>query len=121
MFVLTMYGKQLGKFKLTKLTSAITTKIVSLLFPFGTWTLTLLFYYCVTRGKKHPVGDKWNLYWSFLRLLGFIIIVVSVWFFKPAAQVRMLTMRTFRGTCGTKREATVTLLCDTDTESFVVN
>jgi len=35
-FALTMYCKQLGKYQLMKFSSALTTKIISLVFPFGT-------------------------------------------------------------------------------------
>jgi len=92
-----MYFKQRGKFSLIKATSAITTKIISLVFPFGTWAFSLLTFYCITVGKKrHPVGDGWNWKWSPLRLLGFIIIVGSVWLFKAAGEARKITVRSFR-------------------------
>jgi len=98
-FALTMYCKQLGKFQLMKFSNAVTTKIISLVFPFGTWAFSLLTFYCITEGKeRHPVGDGWNWKWSPLRLLGFIIIVGSVWSFKSAEEARNMTKTTFRTT-----------------------
>lgn len=89
-FVLFCYGRELGKLKLTKYSSAVTAKIVSLVFPFGTWALTLLIYFCVTEGEYHPLGGPWNMPWSFLRLAGFILTVISVWFFKYAAKAKVM-------------------------------
>jgi len=88
LFVIFSYGRDLGKLKLTKYSSAVTAKVIAVLFPFGTWALSLLIYYLVSEGKEHPVGDRWYNPWSFLRLAGFILIVVSVYFFQSAAQVR---------------------------------
>merc|ERR1719233_1025199 len=96
-FVLTMYVEQLGKFQVMKFSGAITVKIISLVFPFGTWALSLLTFYCITEGKnRYPGGDEWNWKWSPLRLLGFIIIVGSVWLFNSAEEARIITKRTFR-------------------------
>jgi len=81
MFVIFIYGRDFGKLKLMKYSSAIIAKIVSLVFPFGTWALSLLVYYSVTEGNEHAIGDGWHNPWSFLRLAGFILIVVSVFFF----------------------------------------
>jgi len=118
-FALFMYGKDLGKLKLTKFSSAVTAKIVSLVFPFGTWTLSILFYYCVTEGKEHPIGDGLNMPWSFLRLAGFITIVVSVWFFKFAAQARKFTKQTLRGSYDTYLK--LSLLDDAGSEKLIQN
>jgi len=97
MFVMFMYGRDLGKLKLTKFSNAVTAKIVALVFPFGTWTLTLLIYFCATDRKGHPLGSAWHVPWSFVRLAGFVVIVISVWFFKFATQARKLTKETLRG------------------------
>jgi len=97
-FMCTMYLKQYGKYHIMKVSNAITAKIVSLVFPFGIWTLSLLTYHCITEGNRHPVGQAWHSEFSALRLLGFIIIVGSVWLFQSAEEARKLTRLTFRST-----------------------
>jgi len=114
-FVLTMYCKQLGKYQVMKFSGAITVKIISLVFPFGTWALSLLTFYCITEGKKrYPGGDEWNWKWSPLRLLGFIIIVGSVWLFKAADDAKKIAKRTFRTTFETFTDARRLLLRDSE-------
>jgi len=114
-FALTMYCKQLGKYQLMKFSSALTTKIISLVFPFGTWAFSLLTFYCITEGKKrHPIGDGWNCKWSPLRLLGFIIIVGSVWLFKSADEAKKITKGTFKSTILKFGDAQLLLLDDSE-------
>lgn len=88
LFILFMYGKDLGKLLVTKFSEggAVHSKMLALVFPFGTWALSLMFYYCVTEGEEHPIGGGWSNPWSFLRLTGFVLIIASVWFFKVAQQ-----------------------------------
>jgi len=121
MFVLFMYGRDLGKLKLTKWSNAVTAKIVALVFPFGTWILMLLIYYSVTEGKHHRLGSGWNLPWSFLRLAGFLTIIVSTWFFKFASQARKLTKQTIFGSSWTFSDAQVSLVEDTKPGMSFIN
>lgn len=70
-FLVTSYGKDLGKLKVTKHGGAVLAKVLSLLFPFFTWACTLLAYY-ISRG--HSIGSGWSSPWSWMRLAGFFII-----------------------------------------------
>jgi len=121
MFVLFMYGRDLGKLKLTKYSSAITAKIVALVFPFGTWTLMLLLYLCVTNGKNQRFGSSWNVPWSFLRLAGYVTIIVSVWFFKFAAQARKLTKQTILGSDWTLSDDKISLINEDPPQRSFIN
>jgi len=121
MFVLFMYGRDLGKLKLTKYSSAVTAKIVALVFPFGTWTLMLLTNFCMANEKQHRFGSSWNVPWSFLRLAGYITIIVSVWFFKFASQARKLTKQTILGSDWRLSDAKISLIDEDPPKRSFIN
>lgn len=73
LFVCTAYAKDSGKFWLIKHASPLRQKILALLFPFGTWLLSLLVYYC----HEPLFGVPWRMPSSLLQLLGFTIILFS--------------------------------------------
>merc|ERR1712159_128831 len=54
-FAFTSWGKDAGKLKITKLGSAILVKVIALLFPFGTWILSLLVYPIT---YAHPIPGR---------------------------------------------------------------
>lgn len=76
-FLVTAYGKDAGKLKVVKYASAIVAKVLALLFPFGTWVLSILGWYITKAAGGTQVGEP--LLWpqSLLRLVGFLVITVS--------------------------------------------
>merc|ERR1712087_167765 len=85
-FAITSWGKDAGKLKVTKYGSAILVKVVALLFPFGTWILSLSAYpISVYLMPSRHIGESWTGD-SFIRLAGFLVILVSPTFFRRRAK-----------------------------------
>ena len=70
LFLLTVYAKNITQMKVIELSSALTRNLTMQLMPFGTWIISLLFYYFV----DERYGENWNKY-SWLQLVGFLIVL----------------------------------------------
>merc|ERR1712232_1254576 len=87
-FAITSWGKDAGKLKVTKYGSAILVKVVALLFPFGTWILSLSAYpmssYLL---PSRRIGESWSGD-SFIRLVGFLVILVFAYIFSSSSKAK---------------------------------
>jgi uncharacterized protein YjeT (DUF2065 family) len=78
LFVVCSYSKDAGKLKLTKLASSMLAKVLCLLMPFGTWIISLVFYGIRVAARwKAQIGENWSSPMDFLRLAGFILIIIG--------------------------------------------
>lgn len=77
-YLICAYGKDAGKFWLIKHTSALRQKILALLFPFGTWAVSLVTFY-ILGGQHHfpTLGHKWDWPSSGIELGAFLLILIS--------------------------------------------
>merc|ERR1712066_452782 len=82
------WGKDAGKLKVTKYGSAILVKVVALLFPFGTWILSLSAYpiSVYLMPSKH-IGESWTGD-SFIRLAGFVGILGFAYIFSSSSKAK---------------------------------
>lgn len=79
LFLIASYGRDAGKLKVVKRSSAMFAKVLALVLPFGTWLICLLAY-ILSSGK---IGESWENPSSWVRLIGFVVITVSsAMFFK---------------------------------------
>ena len=78
LFWLSAYVKDAGKFWLLKNASPLRQKMVAMAFPFGTWAVGLLVFYCFG-GRDHVpfLGARWSMLTSDIKLLGFITILAA--------------------------------------------
>merc|ERR1712137_899507 len=72
LFCVAAYGKDAGKFKVVKYASSMVAKILALIFPCGTWALSL-----VAHLVQGAIGEPWKGADSSVRLVGFVMVVVS--------------------------------------------
>merc|ERR1719158_656295 len=102
-FSFTSWGKDAGKLKITKLGSAILVKVIALLFPFGTWIMSLMAHPLSDgQGPRYDppgdihgrqisdghLGENFNLLPFLVRLAGFSIILVFAYIFSNAKKAK---------------------------------
>lgn len=73
--MLCAYGKDAGKFWLIKHASALRAKLVSLIFPFGTWLAGIVVFYAGGRDLEPKQGVGIEMPYSLVQLVGFNIIL----------------------------------------------
>ena len=75
-YLLCAYGKDAGKFWLIKYASALRQKVLALLFPFGTWAVSLATFY-LAAGRRHSptLGSAWDPASSWVEAAAFILIL----------------------------------------------
>ena len=75
-YLLCAYGKDVGKFWLIKYASALRQKVLALLFPFGTWAVSLATFY-LAAGRRHSptLGSAWDPASSWVEAAAFILIL----------------------------------------------
>merc|ERR1712136_421618 len=76
LFLITSYGREGGKLKVMKYTSGMVSKVLALIFPFGTWVISLMAYYVSTRIGGNVIGEAGTALQFVLRLIGFFMILV---------------------------------------------
>lgn len=96
-FAITSWGKDAGKLKITKFGSAILVKVIALLFPFGTWVLSLIAWNLHWQNEEGDrVGENFNFPKSLIRLAGFLTILGFAYMFstakKPKPKARSVDM-----------------------------
>ena len=75
-YLLCAYGKDAGKFWLIKHASALRQKVLALLFPFGTWAVSLATYYLLAGWRHVPtLGAEWDMTSSWVELAAFTLIL----------------------------------------------
>jgi len=72
LFLFAVYAKNICQMKVIELSSALTRNLTMQLMPFGTWIVSLLFYYEI----DETYGENWNDH-SFVQLIGFIIVLIG--------------------------------------------
>ena len=77
MYLAAAYAKDAGKMWLIQQMSVLHEKSLTLLFPFGTWTVSLLFYYCYGWHASPILGQRWEMPYSLIELLGFLTILAG--------------------------------------------
>eukprot|EP01084_Bolivina_argentea_P172916 299500_1 len=80
LFLLGIFFQDYLKMFVTKMSSAVTRKLVQSIQPSLIWIMSLIIYYSA---KSDTLGEKWNNEWygSFLRLFGFLIVWFGVFIF----------------------------------------
>jgi len=75
-YLLCAYGKDAGKFWLIKYASALRQKVLALLFPFGTWAVSLATFY-LAAGRRHvpTLGSAWDPASSWVEAAAFMLIL----------------------------------------------
>jgi len=75
-YLLCAYGKDAGKFWLIKHASALRQKVLALLFPFGTWAVSLATFY-LAAGRRHvpTLGSAWDPASSWVEAAAFMLIL----------------------------------------------
>merc|ERR1740123_508674 len=72
LFLFAVYAKNICQMKVIELSSALTRNLTMQLMPFGTWIVSLLFYYEI----DEKYGENWNDH-SFVQLIGFVIVLIG--------------------------------------------
>ena len=75
------YGKDAGKFWFIKFGSPLRAKLISLIFPFGTWLISLSVYYAGGHAQTPHIGHGFEVPFSVVELLAFLVILVANVFF----------------------------------------
>jgi len=77
LYLIGCYGKDYGKFWFVRHESALTAKMIALLYPYGTWFFELLLYHAFGgKDAEEMQGVPWTRA-SWLNLLGFSIVLVG--------------------------------------------
>ena len=77
LFLLAIYGKDTMQMAMTSLSSSLTRKLFEQIYPVGTWCLSLLCYAMTA----HKFGESWNGLFSWMRLIGFITVMIGNYFY----------------------------------------
>lgn len=76
LFLIASYGKDAGHFKIVKCSTSLTSKLMGLLFPCGSW-LICLGAYSLSRTWRTSLGEGWVASVSWIRLVGLIVMLGS--------------------------------------------
>lgn len=77
-FLVGMFLQNYLKMHVTKLSSAVTRKIMQSIQSCLVWIMSLVMYYLIANSK---LGEKWQSEYSWLRLLGFIVVFLGIYVF----------------------------------------